>query len=71
MVFQDGVSVRADALRLLLALEADGCSIEVRDDHLVVGPDGWLSASDRQGIDEYHDQLVALVRMCNAIQEEG
>jgi hypothetical protein len=63
-----GLTVSLDALKLLWDLEARNCIIRLDGGQLLIGPRTILTDGDRAGIRQHRDELIALVRHCEAIQ---
>jgi hypothetical protein len=68
VVLKSGLSVPVDALTLLWRLEDRGLSLRPDGDALVVSPREHLTDDDRAAIRQHRDELLALVRYCEAIQ---
>jgi hypothetical protein len=62
-----GLSVPLNALQTLWAFEDRGLTVRLAaDGALLVGPRDRLTPADREAILAYRDQLVSLVRYCDA-----
>lgn len=61
VILSGGCAVSLAALRLLWSLEARGLVIEREGAQLAIGPRDMLTASDRERIKVYRDELLTLV----------
>jgi hypothetical protein len=69
VVLSGGLSVPLAALRVLWALEDRGFDISVCSEaRLHVRPGSKLTPDDDAAIRQFRDELIALVRACEAIQ---
>jgi hypothetical protein len=68
VLLRGGIVVPITAIKLLLDLESRGFTVRADGDWLVVNPRGQLTAADDQAIRAHRDELLALVRGCEAIQ---
>ncbi len=69
VMLKGGVLVSLDALRLLWDFEDRGCIVRRDEDgSLVVGPRRLITDADRDRIRAHRDELLHLVRYCEAIQ---
>jgi hypothetical protein len=69
VLLNGGQLVSIHALRLLWGFEDRGCDVrESHDGSLFVGPRAQLTAEDTGDIRRHRDELLALVRACDAVQ---
>jgi len=68
ITLKGGLVASLEALCLLWALERRGFVLQSLGDRLHVQPSSALSDQDRLEIRHYRDELVALVRYCEAVQ---
>ena len=62
-----GLTVSADALRVLWDLEDRGVELWLDGDTLCVRPVSALTAADDDAINEHRDELRALVAYCDTV----
>lgn len=66
---RDGLVVSAAALHVLWRLEERGLDLRVADDgRLHVTPSQRLTSDDCTAIRVHRDEIVALVKLCEAVQ---
>jgi hypothetical protein len=68
VTLRGGRSVSLDAMRVLWDLEDRGFTVFTSSAGLIVRPTGRITLDDDARIRRYRDELVALVRDCEAIQ---
>lgn len=69
ITLKNGFAVSLPALQVLWDLEARAFSLRLADDGgLVVSPRGRITPEDDRAIRAHRDELLALVRYCEAVQ---
>ena len=68
VTMKSGLVVSVPALQLLWRLEEAGMIVKLNDDtsRLLVGPQSRLTAADGRAIRAHRDELIELVKMCDA-----
>ena len=68
VTMKSGLAVSISALRVLWRLEETGMIVKLDDatGRLLVGPQSRLTAADGRAIIAHRDELIELVKMCDA-----
>ena len=68
VLLRGGIVVPITAIRLLMDLESRGFLLRAEANSLVVNPRSRLTSDDDRAIRQNRDELLALVRACEAVQ---
>jgi hypothetical protein len=68
VVLRGGLAVPLAAVQLLWGLEERGFRLAIEGEALVVAPRSQLTRDDDQAIRAHRDELIELIKYCEAIQ---